>query len=254
MDLVSIVSIIAVFIFSSAGLGYLLWRRISALEGRLESMETRVGGLEASVGGISKDVYDLRSGVEDLRSGLDGFESRVNILESRLSNLGTIAKIHDSRIDGLVSEAKDLRSSVNSVGKKVEDLGHSLSSYYASLAELLASGGFIAMGGRDLTLGVVRKIIELSPDSFSTEEGWGRVRELLDREELSLEEALELRDLAKKVLEEHGDRIEAWKLHLYSSIAVGLARRKQIEREEEGDEKRKASRRGGARGRRSRAS
>ncbi|HWQ18036.1 MAG TPA: hypothetical protein VNL13_09425 [Sulfolobales archaeon] len=243
MDLVSVVSIIAALVFSSAGLSYLLWRKAAALEGRLESMGIRVGGLEASVGGIGKDVYDLRSGVEDLRSSLDGFESRVNVLESRLSNLETLAKTHDSRIDGLVSEAKDLRSSVNSIGKRVEDLEHGLSSYQGSLVELLASEGFIAIDGRDLTLGEVRKIIELSPDSFSIEDGWGRVRELLDKEELSLEEALELRDLARKAIEEHGDRIEAWKLHLYSSIAVGLARKKQAEKEKERREKRASRRR-----------
>ncbi len=219
MDLVSIVSIMAALIFSSVGLGYLLWRRIMALGSRLESMGARVDGLEVSVGSISKSVYDLGSGIEDLRSSLDGFESRLSKLEA-------LVKTHDSRIDDLVSEAKDLRSSVNIIGKRVEDLAHNLSSYHASLVELLASEGFIAIGERGLTMGEIRKIIELSPDSFATEEGWGRVWELLDREELSLEEALELRDLARKVLEEDGDRIEAWKLHLYSSIAVSLTRKK----------------------------
>ncbi len=46
-----------------------------------------------------------------------------------------------------------------------------------------------------------------------------------------MEEALGFRGLARKVVEEHGDRYWAWKLHLYASIMIGLAGRKLEEKE-----------------------
>lgn len=56
---------------------------------------------------------------------------------------------------------------------------------------------------------------------------WMRIKELLGKDELDLEEALELKELARKVIEEHGDKYEAWKLHIYADIAVGRAAKKQ---------------------------
>jgi hypothetical protein len=37
---------------------------------------------------------------------------------------------------------------------------------------------------------------------------------------LTLEEALELRELARKVAWTYGHRVEAWKLHLYATMAL----------------------------------
>lgn len=53
-----------------------------------------------------------------------------------------------------------------------------------------------------------------------------RIRELVEKEELTLEEADELRKLARKFVEEHGDRPGAWKLLIYASIMRGIALRK----------------------------
>jgi len=65
-----------------------------------------------------------------------------------------------------------------------------------------------------------------------SKEEWKRIKELLEKEELTLEEALELRELARKVTDEHGDRPEAWRLHAYASMMVGYALRKMKEKEE----------------------
>ncbi len=60
-----------------------------------------------------------------------------------------------------------------------------------------------------------------------------RIKELPDKDELSLEEALELRELAGKVIEEHGDKDDTWNLHIYANIAVAWAAKKQAEGEGE---------------------
>ena len=60
-------------------------------------------------------------------------------------------------------------------------------------------------------------------------EEWIRIRDLVDKDDLTLEEALELRDLARKAIKEHGDKPEVYKLHIHSCIMVRLARRKDME-------------------------
>jgi hypothetical protein len=64
---------------------------------------------------------------------------------------------------------------------------------------------------------------------FKREE-WKRLSELLDRNELNLNEALELREFARRAIEEYGDKHEAWKLHIYASIMVGEAIKKEAKK------------------------
>jgi hypothetical protein len=60
-----------------------------------------------------------------------------------------------------------------------------------------------------------------------------RLKELLDKEKLTLEEADNLREIARKLVREYGDRVgEAWKLLIYASIMRGIALSELEERKE----------------------
>jgi len=57
-----------------------------------------------------------------------------------------------------------------------------------------------------------------------TKEESSRLKELLDKEKLSLQEADELREIARKLVKEYGDKIgETWKLLMYASVMRGIA-------------------------------
>ncbi len=59
-----------------------------------------------------------------------------------------------------------------------------------------------------------------------------------EKEGLTLDEANELLELARKAVREYGEYPEAWKLHIYASIMVGLAyRRKREEEKKKKEEK-----------------
>jgi len=55
---------------------------------------------------------------------------------------------------------------------------------------------------------------------------WKRLAELIEKEELTYEEALWLREIARRLIREYGTP-ETWKLHIYASIWVALARKKE---------------------------
>jgi len=57
-----------------------------------------------------------------------------------------------------------------------------------------------------------------------TKEESKRLKELLDKDKLTLQEADELREIARKLVKEYGDRVgETWKLLMYASLMRGIA-------------------------------
>jgi len=104
----------------------------------------------------------------------------------------------------------------------------------------LISERVIAREKGDVVKREARRIIDVALTNPIKKEEWKRIKELLDKDELILEEALELRELARKVAWAYGHRIEAWKLHLYATMAVGFARKKLEEERKKQEEKKES--------------
>ncbi len=67
-----------------------------------------------------------------------------------------------------------------------------------------------------------------------------RLKELLDKEKLSLQEADELREIARKLVREYGDKIgETWKLLMYASVMRGIALSELEEQKQQENKKEK---------------
>jgi hypothetical protein len=74
-----------------------------------------------------------------------------------------------------------------------------------------------------------------------TKEEWARLKELFEkseRNELTLEEADEFLELARKVALEYGEYPEAWKLHIYATITRALLYKKYYEEKQKQSESR----------------
>ena len=82
---------------------------------------------------------------------------------------------------------------------------------------------------------VMRLAVSINPLS---KEEWERIKELLDKDVLTLEEALELCELTRKVVREYGEYPETWKLHIYASIIVGEAIRRSQQQQQGQEEQR----------------
>jgi hypothetical protein len=73
-----------------------------------------------------------------------------------------------------------------------------------------------------------------------TKEESSRLKELLDKEKLSLQEADELREIARKLVKEYGDKIgETWKLLMYASVMRGIALSELEEQKQQENKKEK---------------
>ena len=116
------------------------------------------------------------------------------------------------------------------IDSRVNRLSEAFSSYQEFFIELLMTEGIIKPERAVIAKNEARRIMRLATSTNPlTKEEWKRLGELLDKDDLTLEEALELRELARKVVKEYGEYPEAWKLHIYASIMVGRALRKMSE-------------------------
>jgi uncharacterized coiled-coil protein SlyX len=194
IELIASVAGAAASVAAVVGAAYSLGRKIALLEARLSQVESRVARLEGEVAALKSELAATKEELgREFRSGLASLEERLK----------------------------------GYVGERVGRLARAFAGYQEFMLEYLSLKGLLEEGEVRLAKGEARRLAELAANPFTKEE-WERLKQLLDKEpeELTLEEAYELRDLARKAIEEYGDRYEAYALHVYASIAVGLAYRR----------------------------
>ena len=120
-----------------------------------------------------------------------------------------------------------LESEVKTVGEELRDKTNSLllgfQSYQEFFTELLASDDVLRAERVQSAKNEPSTMAKMAMADPLAKEEVERLEELLRKDELTLEEALELREIARKVVREYGNYAEAWKLHAYASLMVGLA-------------------------------
>jgi len=112
------------------------------------------------------------------------------------------------------------------VGSRILRMAEAFRSYQEFFVEYLAAQGMLKDGEASMLKNEALRLMRLASTNPLTREEWERIKRYLEKDELTLEEALELRELARKATDEYGDRPEAWKLHIYASIMVGRAIRR----------------------------
>jgi uncharacterized coiled-coil protein SlyX len=200
IELIASVAGAAASVAAVVGAAYSLGRKIALLEARLSQVESRVARLEGEVAALKSELAATKEELgREFRSGLASLEERLK----------------------------------GYMGERVGRLARAFAGYQEFMLEYLSVKGLLEEREVRLARGEARRLAELAANPFTKEE-WARLKQLLDKEpeELTLEEAYELRDLARKAIEEYGDRYEAYALHVYASIAVGLAYRRLSEKRE----------------------
>ncbi|WP_238375029.1 hypothetical protein [Vulcanisaeta thermophila] len=146
-------------------------------------------------------------------------------MENRFGKLEELGNRLDARIN-------EVSGRIDETNRRIDRLTEGFTAYQEFFIELLTSEGILKAERALLARGELIRIIKLvGPNPLSREEV-KRLEELLMKDELTLEEALELREIARKVVREYGKYPEAWKLHAYASVMVGLALRREAEKRE----------------------
>ncbi|MGC8933397.1 MAG: hypothetical protein ACP5LQ_08975 [Candidatus Methanodesulfokora sp.] len=157
---------------------------------------------------------------------LTSIEMKVSSVESRLSSV-------EGRVDSVEKSLKsDIRRLKQYIDRRISRLGNAFSSYQEFFIEYLSMRGVLEERETTLLKGEAVRLSKLVSNPFTKEE-LEKLKAFLEREpgDFSLEEAYEFRELARKAIREYGEYPEAYKLHIYASIVVGIAMRKLGEKE-----------------------
>ena len=136
----------------------------------------------------------------------------------------------DARFTQIDERIKSLEERINNTAKSLEEGINSIAKATKSQLEFFTEflGFRKILETRDIAF-VKSELSRLStiqtkPINPLTKEEAQRMKELIEKEKLTLQEADELREIARKLVDEYGHKIsETWKLLMYASIMRGIA-------------------------------
>ena len=156
-------------------------------------------------------------------------DCRFRLMEERFKAVDERFKAIDERFEEIDKRFEDLKSYIDS---SINRLATAFTDYQEFFIEFLTTEGVVKERYRDVLVKEAKRVMRLATANPLTKEEWERLRELFEkseRNELTLEEADEFLELARKVALEYGEYPEAWKLHIYATITRALLYKKYYE-------------------------
>jgi chromosome segregation ATPase len=219
INIINILAVLVPVLSSLGGISYWLGKKFTEIDQRFEDIDQRFRSIEERFKAIDQRFIEIDERFKKIDQRFEELNKRIDVIERDLNDL---RRYVDQRFASLERHI-DIRLS---------RLGEAFRSYQEFFIEYLATQGFLKPLEASMLKNEASRFIKLAFMNPLSKDELRRIKELLDKDELTLEEALELRELARKVTDEYGDRPEAWKLHIYASIMVGYALRKMREKEE----------------------
>jgi len=150
----------------------------------------------------------------------------IGMLGVALYWLGGKFKEIEKKFEQIDERFRQVDEKIEGVKGYVDRVLAGFASYQEFFVEFLTAEGVVRRDRADLLKGELRRILALAKANPLTEEEWRRLAELIEKDELTYEEAIWLREIARRLIKEYGTP-ETWKLHIYASIWVALARKKE---------------------------
>jgi hypothetical protein len=163
---------------------------------------------------------------------------RFRLIEERFKTIDERFNRIDERFEEIDKRFDDLKNYIDS---RINRLATAFTDYQEFFIEFLTTEGVVRERYRDVLIKEAKRVMRLATTNPLTKEEWARLKELFEkseRNELTLEEADEFLELARKVALEYGEYPEAWKLHIYATITRALLYKKYYEEKQKQSESR----------------
>jgi chromosome segregation ATPase len=219
INIINILAVLVPVLSSLGGISYWLGKKFTEIDQKFEDIDQRSRRIEERFKAIDQRFIEIDERFKKIDQRFEELNKRIDVIERDLNDL---RRYVDQRLVSLERH----------IDTRLSRLGEAFRSYQEFFIEYLATQGFLKPLEASMLKNEASRFIKLAFMNPLSKDELRRIKELLDKDELTLEEALELRELARKVTDEYGDRPEAWKLHIYASIMVGYALRKMREKEE----------------------
>jgi len=232
---------------SAISMAYWLGRRFTEIDARFRSLEARVDGIERRLSRVESRldrVEERLNRVEErlsrVESRLDAMEERFKLIDERFKAIDERFKAIDERFKSIDSRFDELKAYVDGkfselrgyVDRRFERLSEANVGFYELLLDFLGLRGVVGEPEARFLKREAGRLFKMATLNPLTKEEWEKIKEYFEKEELTVDEAMEFRELTRKVVKEYWMYPEAWKLHYYACIMVGIALRKQMLEEE----------------------
>ncbi|MCC6062434.1 MAG: hypothetical protein LM581_05650 [Desulfurococcales archaeon] len=226
INIINILAVLVPVLSSLGGISYWLGKKFTEIDQKFEDIDQRSRHIEERFKAIDQRFIEIDERFKKIDQRFEELNKRIDVIERDLNDL---KRYVDQRFNEVDQRFISLERHIDI---RLSRLGEAFRSYQEFFIEYLATQGFLKPLEASMLKNEASRFIKLAFMNPLSKDELRRIKELLDKDELTLEEALELRELARKVTDEYGDRPEAWKLHIYASIMVGYALRKMKEKEE----------------------
>ena len=194
--LITIVGTFTTIMVSLISLAYWLGKKFAQIDGRFAQIDARFAQIDERFESLEKRISGA---IKDLEGKIgDTAES----LEGRISD---VAKSLEGRINGIARATK---------------------SQLEFFAEFLGFRKILEQRDVVFVKSELSRLLMAQAKAINplTKEETRRLKELIEKDKLTLQEADELREIARKLVDEYGHEIsETWKLLIYASIMRGIA-------------------------------
>ncbi len=160
-------------------------------------------------------------------------EERFKMIDERFKQIDRRFDQIDSRFKQVDDKFSSLEASLKAyIDEKFNSLKRSVKSVNEFIVDFLSYEGVLKREAGELLKREISRVLSANPITDAlTEEERKRLKELLEKDELTLEEADELYAIADKLVEKYGHKYtEVWKLLWYSRFWIGYNLRKQKEK------------------------
>jgi hypothetical protein len=237
---ISLITTVASVVVSISSLAYWLGKKFASIDAKFKLIDERFKSIDERFKLIDERFKSIDEKFKSIDERFKSIDERLSgmreYVDSRFKELKDyIDKRFDEFDKGLRGYVdKRIEDLDKRVFERIERLATAFTNYQEFFVEFLTSEGIVKPIHKEFLVKEARRTMKLAVVNPLSKEEWGRLKEYLDKsekDELTLEEADDFLELARKVVKEHGDRPEAWKLHIYATITRALLVKKHYEKE-----------------------
>jgi DNA repair exonuclease SbcCD ATPase subunit len=215
--LIGMLGLIVIVITSISSLAYWLGRKFVHIDERFTQIDDKFAQVDKRFAQI-----DERLAQTDKRFAQ--IDNRFEQVDKRFVQIDERFKYVEGVMEDINARGRRMEERLNVIVRSINDIIESTKNQLEFFAEFLGFRKILDV--RDVMF-VKNELVRLSAMSLVnplTKEEAQRLKELINKEKLSLQEADELRNIARKLVSEYGGKIpEVWKLLIYASIMRGIA-------------------------------
>ncbi|ADM27696.1 conserved hypothetical protein [Ignisphaera aggregans DSM 17230] len=203
--LISLIGSIATIVISISSLAHWLGKKFGEIDARFREIDKRFESYDKKFEEIDKRFISIDKRFEALEKRLDSIENEIRSLRITVSRIVEVVKSSQEFMIDFLSYEGVLRKEASDV------IRHEISRIF--------------------------RVVSMYTNPLTKEEV-ERLKQLIEKEELTLEEAEELYEIANKLVYEYGTS-ETWKLLFYARFWIGYNLRKMKEQREREKQKEK---------------